>query len=104
MSFTGTEDQAITLSEGAALTANYRAVAGSNPVLGHYFGQSILNAILAQDGCVGIRIYYALTSGGQKQLVLVGVDANQDDMTDGVLGDKSYLCPSICGATNSLNS
>ena len=53
---------------------------------------------------MGIRVYYALTSTGQKQLVLVGVDEDENDLCDGVLGDKSYLCPPVCGNANALNS
>lgn len=104
MSFTGNEDQEITLSEASALTANYRAASASTAVLGHYFGKTIINDILAQEDCVGIRIYYALTSTGEKQLVLVGVDEDENDLCDGVLGDKSFLCPPICGTSNALNS
>jgi hypothetical protein len=104
MSFTGNEDQEITLTEASALTANYRAASTTNTVLGHYFGKTIINNILAQEACVGIRVYYALTTTGQKQLVLVGVDEDENDLCDGVLGDRSFLCPPICGNANALNS
>lgn len=104
MSFTGNEDQEITLTEATALTTNYRNAAGSNPILAHYFGQTIINDILAQADCVGIRIYYALSSTGQKELVLVGVNEDGDDLYNGVLGDRSVACPAVCSATNPLNS
>ena len=34
----------------------------------------------AQNGCVGVRAYYGLDEAGQPQLVLVGYDANDNDI------------------------
>lgn len=102
MSFTGNEDHSIPLSTAAAWTKNYR---DTNPgtIKGHYFGKDIFQAILAQTNCVGVRIYYAIDDAGVKQLILVGVDANENDLYNGVLGDRSIKCPPTCGATNPLN-
>ncbi len=104
--FTGNEDQTITLTEAAALTKNYRNAqpSGSNPILGHYFGKKILNDILAQQDCVGIRVYYALNASGEKELVLSGVYANGNDISNGVLGDRSFKSPPYSGVANPLNS
>lgn len=103
MAFTGKEGERISLEEGAALTANYRNAAGSGATLSHYFGVDIIAQILAQPLCVGIRVYYGQDEGGKKQLVLVGVDAQENDMTDGILGDKSLLCPPYCPNPNPLS-
>lgn len=91
----------ITLSKGASFTAAYRA-AHPTWIKGHLFGKDILNDILGQSGCMGIRMYYGL-EGGVQQLVLVGVDASGNDMTTGIIGDKSDACPNVCGTANSLN-
>ena len=32
------------------------------------------------------------------------IDEDENDLCDGVLGDKSYLCPPVCGNANALNS
>jgi hypothetical protein len=49
-------------------------------------------------------MYFALDKDGNNQLVLVGVDANGDDMTAGVIVDKAYACPPYCSQKNPLNS
>lgn len=103
MSFTGDEDHTISLDQAAAWTKNYR---DKNPkeVQGHFFGRTAIKNILAQADCVGIRIYYALDDNGQKQLILVGVTADENDLYKGVLAERSRPCPPICGTKNPLNS
>ncbi len=49
--------------------------------IGHYIGRDILDTILAQPGCVGIRFYNALNEAGIKTLVYIGVDANEKVIT-----------------------
>lgn len=102
--FTGNEDQRVSLDEARHMTKDYRdANAGSVLVLGHYFGKKILMDILAQETCVGVRTYYALKEG-KKELVIVGVDANENDLYQGIIGDRTYPCPPRCGDGNPLNS
>ncbi len=102
MSFDGTEGGSITLQTGAALTAEYRR---QNPgaTKGHFFGKDILQDLLDQQGAMGIRMYYGLDGDGNKELVLVAADANEDDLTD-LVADLSMPCPNICGTANALNS
>jgi hypothetical protein len=92
----------ITLATGAQYTAAYRS-AHPTWTKGHLFGKDILNDILGQSGCMGIRMYYGIDANGAKQLVLVGVNASGNDMTTGIIGDRSDFCPSTCGTSNSLN-
>ena len=103
MAFDGTEGKSITLQEGSTLTSNYRN-ANPNATLGHYIGKDIINTILGQSGCVGIRVYYGLDSSGEKQLVFVGVDANGNDMVTGTIADRTVGCPQSCSTGNALNS
>ncbi len=103
MSFNGTEGAPIELDKAASWTANYRN-ANSQGIKAHFFGKDILNEILAQEGCEGIRIYYALDDDGTQQLILVGADASENDMVDGVVADYSRPCPNVCGVSNSLNT
>jgi hypothetical protein len=42
---------------------------------GHFIGRDILEQILAQPGCVGIKTFYATNHLQQAQLVLAGADA-----------------------------
>lgn len=104
MTFTGNEGAVITLAEGAEMTANYRATINIGETIGHAVGKKLFNSILDQSGCVGIRIYYALDENDEKQLVLVGVDSDGNDMASGVIVDKSISCPTRCSFKNPLNS
>lgn len=102
--FTGNENQEINLTTASAMTKAYRD-ANPGQILGHFFGKKILEDILAQTGCVGIRVYYGLEgTAATKELVLVGVDSSGNDLTSGVLGDRSFKSPPYTGTTNSLNS
>lgn len=102
MTFNGKEGEEISLAKGSELTSAYRNL---NPgeTLGHFFGKEILNQILEQDGCMGIRIYYGLGEDNSKQLVLVGADEAQNDMTQ-LVADVSHPCPPLCSQANPLNS
>ncbi|XOV66988.1 MAG: hypothetical protein ACFHU9_15285 [Fluviicola sp.] len=102
MSFDGTEGGSISLSAGAALTKEYRK---QNPgaTKGHFFGKDILHDLLNQSGCMGIRMYYGLDEDGNKELVLVGADADENDLT-ALVADLSMPCPGVCGNANVLNS
>jgi hypothetical protein len=103
MAFNGSEGEAISLNEAATMTSAYRS-ANPNATRGHFAGSSILNNILTQSGCVGIRTYYGIDSSGQKQLVMVGVDASGNDMTSGIIADRLIACPQLCSTSNPLNS
>lgn len=102
MAFDGKEGGAISLELGATMTESYRN-ANPDELKGHFFGKEILQQILEQDGCMGIRMYYGIDSDGEKALIIVGADANEDDMTQ-LVADISTPCPSRCGSRNALNS
>ena len=51
-----------------------------NDVVSYHIGKNIIEQILAQPGCVGIRFYNALNEEGQKTLVYLGIDAAGKDM------------------------
>ncbi|AKD05688.1 hypothetical protein POKO110462_03670 [Pontibacter korlensis] len=99
--YDGTEGAAIELSQAAKWTKIYRdslaeeATAGGR-IKAHFFGRDILLKILKQDGCMGIRMYYAKDENGQKQLILVGANAEGEDMVEGTIADKSHFCPPDC--------
>jgi len=50
-------------------------------------GRNIIEQILAQPGCVGMRFYDAINEEGQKTLVYVGVDASGKNMLEKVVVD-----------------
>lgn len=113
-SFDGSEGDPISLADAKQWAANYRE---KNPgsTEAHFFGAAIIKQILAERGCVGIRMYYTIDNHGQKQIVLVGTDANgnnllpsstpsamasfslfSDSAEENIVADVSWPCPSYC--------
>ncbi|MDB5190667.1 MAG: hypothetical protein JWQ96_230 [Segetibacter sp.] len=80
-------------------------------VLAHFMGRNMIEAILAQPGVIGIRSFYALNELGLKQLVMVGVDSNGNNILSyttvgdngelikkkGIVADRHRTCPPYCG-------
>ena len=94
MAFNGTEGSSITRAEAATMTA-----ADTGAIHAVFFGKDILNLILAQTGCEGIRFYFAVNNG-DRTLVAVGASANEDSMVTGVIADYAKPCPTHCGVTS----
>ena len=96
--------QTISLPDAAAQTRAFRR--GKPSKLGDSvaFNADPVKSILSQPGCVGIRCYRALAKDGSDTLVLVGVDANGDDMTAGILVNNALPCPPFCSGDDALNT
>ena len=105
--FDGSEGDPIDLKTATRWAANYKAtLANPEEIRAHFFGTEIIQQLLNESGCVGIRIYYALDDNGVKKLLLVGVDAAGEDlrpadestMGEGgnVVADFSFPCPDYC--------
>ncbi|MBL7872135.1 MAG: hypothetical protein JNM78_11015 [Cyclobacteriaceae bacterium] len=105
--FDGSEGDPIDINTATRWAANYKAtLENPNDIRAHFFGTEILQLLLNESGCVGIRMYYALDDNGIKKLLLVGVDASGEDLrpvegvTLGVGGnivaDFSFPCPDYC--------
>lgn len=104
MSFNGNEGEFITLKEGAAMTARYRNSVQSGSVIGQFAGKEKIMKIIEQENCVGIRFYYGLDENNEKSIVAVGVDSEENDLTDGLIIDYFKKCPPKCSQSNNLNS
>lgn len=102
MAFTGHEDHTIPLSEGAALTKEFRKKYPGQPK-GYFFSKDTLESILAQSDCVGIRFYFGAATNGTLKLVFVGATEDENDILQ-IVGDGGNLCPPMCGRANELNS
>jgi len=63
----------ITHELGAQMITDYQS-ANPTDVKSYHIGRNIIDQILAQPGCVGMRFYNAYNEIGQKTLVYVGVD------------------------------
>ena len=76
-------------------------------VKGYYIGKEILQQILDQPNCVGIRFYNALNEAGCKTLVYVGIDESNNLLSEiisvndngeitrkeGIVADRSTTVP-----------
>jgi hypothetical protein len=65
-------------------------------VISHYFGKDVVEKIMKQPGCVGVRMYYKTRANGSSGIVIVGYDKNNKDFVPTVLAGPSALCPPIC--------
>ncbi|HEX9510471.1 MAG TPA: hypothetical protein VF939_08310 [Puia sp.] len=69
----------------------------ANPgdITGYVIGRHIIDQILAQPGCVGMRFYNALNEDGLKTLVYVGVDASGKDITKKVVVEQNGMLSTV---------
>lgn len=105
--FDGTEGDPIDLDLARSWANNFREQ-NTTGTIAHFFGTEILNQLLAEEGCVGLRIYYGIDDEGNRQLLIVGVDEKGNDLlpatgVDGrvnddgnIVADFSYPCPTYC--------
>lgn len=104
--FNGSEGDIIPIEQAVQWTSNYCKQAetdeGKLLTQAHFYGREILQKLLDQEGCMGIRMYYGIDEEGQKQLILVGADADGNDLEEMVV-DHSSICPPDCATTGRLN-
>lgn len=105
--FNGSESGPISLDTAKKWTANYRATIKPGETEAHYFGGGVVRRLLDESRSVGIRAYYAIDDNGKKQLLLVGVDGDGNDLLpegaassnlegDPIVVNHSYPCPPYC--------
>ena len=97
-----TSGDQITLTDAQAFVKSFR---GKFPreIKGSFIGANKVHAILAQDQCIGIRCYHGYDDAlGIMNLVLVGVDTNERDMTAGIIMERLVPCPGSCHSLSPL--
>lgn len=102
MAFDGREGEFYAPREGGEFTRRYRE-ANINPIHGGFIGKEKLKAILNQEGCMGIRVYFGMDEENLMNLVLVGADNNGNDIMN-VIVEQVRRCPPGCSQENELNS
>lgn len=102
MSFDGREGEFYTPEKAGEFTRRYRA-AKINPIEGGFIGREKLQAILDQDGCMGIRVYFGLDEDNTMNMVFVGADVEHNDILDKVV-EFIKKNPPYGSSPNSLNS
>jgi len=60
------------------------------------------NQLLSQPGVAEIRTYFSLNSNNILSIVVVGVDNNGNDMTNGIMLGESKNCPYYCSPNSPL--
>jgi hypothetical protein len=119
-------DHFISLPTAEAMTALYRAnrdailqsqYQGADllPVC-ETFDRAAFDVVLARTGCKGIRVYYGMTEDLKIHAIIVGVDANNQDMLppatlassaeadDDYIIEKGNRCPDLCPPDSPLNT
>jgi hypothetical protein len=92
----------ITLNEAKSMTHAFQnSTIGANQTFAGLVDKTNLLTLLNQEGCTGVRIYNALNDDGKITFVLVGVNSNNEDLTDYIL-DKTDLCQNNCSNDSSL--
>jgi hypothetical protein len=70
---------------------------------GYFAGANHFDKILKQEDCIGLRIYNGYDKESDStNLVIVGVNSNNEDMTKGYILDKAAACPPNCPKNNDL--
>lgn len=89
----------ITLEEAQQYVKAYRQLHPEG-IVSFTVGSNRAQAILEQKGCIGIRIYHGFDEREQQyNLVLIGVDEDGEDMREGVIVDRTQVCPPNCHHT-----
>lgn len=97
-------DFKITLEEALKWIKNWRTNLPQEPAKAHLIQKQAFLDVMAPDDVVAVRAYMAIDDKGVQKVILVGVDANGQDLTDDnhILVDKSYPCPPDCGVESVL--
>src|SRR5690554_3343976 len=86
----------ITLDEAIAYTHSFQT-RSPEAFKSFFVDIEMINLILNQEGCTGIRIYNGIEPVTNKEnRVLVGVDVNGEDMSSGIIVEELSPCPQHC--------
>lgn len=101
---TGKEDHEITVEQAREHVRRWRdgKTAQSGDPVCEFFSRSVLDKILAQPGCVGLRIYHGRNEKGRHTLVLLGTDADGAELSAGVIAEEGLPCPPYCDQQSAL--
>ena len=106
--FDPTTGSLITLAQAQTMVADWITLQGAMSITINdanpkaiAFGKDKIQTILDQSGCEGIRIYNGYGQS-KRNMVLVGIDGDSNDMTSGNILDLGTPCPSYCAPTTSI--
>lgn len=96
MAFDGNEGDWITLADAQSMASSYRQKF-PNEKRGAFLGIDKINTILAQNDCMGIRVYFAKNAADELTIIMIGADSREQDLTGYIL-DVAQPCPPLCGS------
>jgi len=86
----------ITLQEAQGYVAEF-AKQFPNEVKSFFVGTNLVESILAQEECIGLRVYNGYDDAeGRMNIVFIGVDIDENDMKTGIIVDRCAVCPPVC--------
>lgn len=95
----------ITLQTAQAWAKKWRDTPGST-VKAHLIPQIDITQLMNEKDVVDIRAYIGIDDNGENKLMLVGVDANGNDLIDDAneqyIYDFTKPCPTTCNVTSPL--
>jgi hypothetical protein len=109
----------ITLDQGVDLTKRFRQLRPTviNPIYlnddivanSETFDRAAIDALLAQDDCKQVRIYYGMSDDLKIHAVLVGVNSDGQDILPvggnaGLIMEGAVRCPTDCPPPSLLNT
>lgn len=103
MAFPPKRDHRITLAEGIEMTKAHRDAVGKDGARGGMWPREAFEALLAQPGCMGLRMYHGRAKDGSQNMVMVAVDANGSDMTSTTIMEQWMPCPPWCDTASPLH-
>jgi len=113
MPFPPPRNHKIPLAAAVAMTKRYRASVKPGAFRAGLFPCKEFEDLMAQKGCAGIRIYLGCHEDDALSLIMVGVNAEGQDMVAGVAGlteneggevvQDSIPCPPFCNDGSPLN-
>lgn len=96
----------IPLSDAVNWVTRWRESSENMPINGFLIPEVDVTQVLAEEGVTNIRAYMAIDDSNAYHLLIVGVDANGDDMVDEDAGQYVYdftrPCPPMCSKKGPL--
>ena len=71
------------------------------------FGRAAFDTILSDTNCQKVRVYLCLATGNKVRVLVVGVNANDEDIlpsgTENKIIEDGVRCPDVCPPASALN-
>jgi len=98
-----TNPHLISLAEAAQMTHAFQnATQFQGMTVACMMDNNAYQQIMTQPGCTSVRTYFALDDLNNLTIVVVGVDAQGNDIASGIIMERAYRCPILCHKNSPL--